>query len=213
MSSPRVRSAVLSRALVSLAVGIAAGILTGIALGTVAGLLAGWATAAATSVAWVVLLTWRMDAAQTRAHATAEDPGRRVARIIALLGSVASLGAVAAVLVQTRSADAAAAFALGGIAVVAVAASWALIQVDYMLRYAHLYYVEPVGGIDFTPGEDPSYSDFVYFAVGIGMTYQVSDNDVRAGAMRRVVVAQSLLAYLFGAVILATVINLVTSLG
>ncbi len=213
MGSHRVRSAVLVRAVVSLAVGVVVGLAAGIVLGTVAGVLAGWAAAALTSVVWVLLLTWRMDAAQTRAHATAEDPGRRTARIIAVLGSVASLGAVAAVLVQTRSADAVGAMVLGGIAVVAVAASWALIQVDYMLRYAHLYYADPVGGIDFTPGEDPSYSDFVYFAVGIGMTYQVSDNDVRANGMRRVVVAQSLLAYLFGAVILATVINLVTSLG
>lgn len=213
MGSHRVRSAVLVRAVVSLAVGVVVGLAAGIALGAVAGVLAGWAAAALTSVVWVLLLTWRMDAAQTRAHATAEDPGRRTARIIAVLGSVASLGAVAAVLVQTRSADAVGAMVLGGIAVVAVAASWALIQVDYMLRYAHLYYADPVGGIDFTPGEDPSYSDFVYFAVGIGMTYQVSDNDVRANGMRRVVVAQSLLAYLFGAVILATVINLVTSLG
>ena len=213
MGSHRVRSAVLVRAVVSLAVGVVVGLAAGIVLGTVAGVLAGWAAAALTSVVWVLLLTWRMDAAQKRAHATAEDPGRRTARIIAVLGSVASLGAVAAVLVQTRSADAVGAMVLGGIAVVAVAASWALIQVDYMLRYAHLYYADPVGGIDFTPGEDPSYSDFVYFAVGIGMTYQVSDNDVRANGMRRVVVAQSLLAYLFGAVILATVINLVTSLG
>ena len=213
MGSHRVRSAVLVRAVVSLAVGVVVGLAAGIVLGTVAGVLAGWAAAALTSVVWVLLLTWRMDAAQTRAHATAEDPGRRTARTIAVLGSVASLGAVAAVLVQTRSADAVGAMVLGGIAVVAVAASWALIQVDYMLRYAHLYYADPVGGIDFTPGEDPSYSDFVYFAVGIGMTYQVSDNDVRANGMRRVVVAQSLLAYLFGAVILATVINLVTSLG
>ncbi len=213
MGSHRVRSAVLVRAVVSLAVGVVVGRAGGIVRGTVAGVRGGWAAAALTSVVWVLLLTWRMDAAQTRAHATAEDPGRRTARIIAVLGSVASLGAVAAVLVQTRSADAVGAMVLGGIAVVAVAASWALIQVDYMLRYAHLYYADPVGGIDFTPGEDPSYSDFVYFAVGIGMTYQVSDNDVRANGMRRVVVAQSLLAYLFGAVILATVINLVTSLG
>ncbi len=213
MGSHRVRSAVLVRAVVSLAVGVVVGLAAGIVLGTVAGVLAGWAAAALTSVVWVLLLTWRMDAAQTRAHATAEDPGRRTARIIAVLGSVASLGAVAAVLVQTRSADAVGAMVLGGIAVVAVAASWALIQVDYMLRYAHLYYADPVGGIDFTPGEDPSYSDFVYFAVGIGMTYQVSDNDVRANGMRRVVVAPSLLAYLGGAVLLATVINLVTSLG
>ena len=45
------------------------------------------------------------------------------------------------------------------------------------------------------------------------MTYQVADTDVTRESIRRVVIAQTLLAYVFGAVILATVINLVTSLG
>jgi uncharacterized membrane protein len=45
------------------------------------------------------------------------------------------------------------------------------------------------------------------------MTYQVADTNVQTNRMRRLVLGQTLLAYLFGAVILATVINLVTGLG
>ncbi len=57
----------------------------------------------------------------------------------------------------------------------AVAGSWALIQIDYALRYARVYYRDPVGGIDFNQTEPPMYTDFLYFSLGLGMTYQVSD--------------------------------------
>ncbi len=203
----------LARSVVSLAAGIAGGLAVGPFLGLAAALLTGWSVVAMVSVAWILVLTWPMDADQTRDHATREDPGRSVARVIAVAGSVASLGAVAVVLVQTRNASLAQAFLLAAIAVVAVAASWALIQVDYMLRYAHLYYRDPVGGIGFNQEEPPMYTDFAYFSVGLGMTYQVADTNVSRNEIRRVVIAQTLLAYLFGAVILATVINLVTGLG
>ena len=59
-------------------------------------------------------------------------------------------------------------------------------------------------GIDFHQNEDPSYVDFAYFSVGLGMTYQVADTDVGSTAIRRIVIGQTMLAYLFGAVILAT---------
>lgn len=206
------RSPALLRALLALLTGVAAAIALIAPLGWAGALLAGWTVFALVEVIWVLVLVWPMDAARTRAHAMTEDPGRRVARLVVLLGGFASLGAVVIVLLETGSAHPVRAFVLAGIAVAAVAASWALIQVDYMLRYAHLYYTEPVGGIDFNQDEDPVYSDFVYFSVGLGMTYQVADTSVRTTAIRRIVVAQTLLAYLFGAVILATVINLVTSL-
>lgn len=198
-------------------IAVVAGALVAIAvtpfLGVAAGLLAGWATLAIVDVVWVLCVIWPMDAAQTRAHALIEDPGRRTARAIAVLGSVASLGAVAVVLLQTRHTGEVVAFLLAGVAVVAVASSWALIQVDYTLRYARDYYGDPVGGIDFNQEEPPAYTDFAYFSLGLGMTYQVADTNVTRGGVRRIVIAQTVLAYLFGAVILATVINLVTSLG
>jgi uncharacterized membrane protein len=213
MAAFHLRGTVIVRAVAALIVGVAVGFLTAVHLGLAAGLLAGWAAVGITSVTWLLLLVWGMDAAQTRAHATAEDPGRAVARVVAVIGSLVSLGAVAVVLLQTRGVTEFESFLLAGIAVVSVAASWALIQVDYMLRVAAVYYAQPVGGIDFNQDEPPMYTDFAYFSVGLGMTYQVSDTEVRTNEIRRIVIAQTLLAYLFGAVILATVINLVTGLG
>ena len=124
-------------------------------LGIAAGLLAGWSGFAVTSVAWVAILIWPMDAAHTRAHATGEDPGRSVARLVALIGSVASLGAVTIVLIQTQNTSELESYLLAAIAVVSVAASWALIQADYMLRVAHIYYGDPVGGHRLQPGRGP----------------------------------------------------------
>lgn len=201
------------RSILALLVGIAVGTFVGIFLGLAAGLLSGWATFAIVTVIWLLLIVWPMDGAQTRSHARTEDPGRRPARLIALVGSIASLGAVAVVLTQTRNAPDPIAFLLAGISVLSVAASWGLIQVDYMLRVAAVYYADPVGGINFNQDEDPMYTDFAYFSVGLGMTYQVSDTNITRNDIRRIVIAQTMLAYLFGAVILATVINLVTQLG
>lgn len=213
MPASRHPSPVLLRSAVAFVLGVVAGLVTGPLLGVAAAALAGWAVFALTHVVWVLGVVWRMDAARTRAHATTEDPGRRIARFVAVLGSVASLGAVAVVLLETRGADGPRSAALAAVAVISVAVSWGLIQVDYMLRYAHVYYRDPVGGIDFNQDEDPMYSDFAYFAIGLGMTYQVADTNVRTNEVRRIVIAQTLLAYLFGAVILATVINLVAGLG
>ena len=48
---------------------------------------------------------------------------------------------------------------------------------------------------------------------GLAPGAEVQVLGTRAGEIRRIVIAQTLLAYLFGAVILATVINLVSGLG
>ncbi|MCT9820494.1 DUF1345 domain-containing protein [Microbacterium sp. W1N] len=207
-------SGVALRGLCALAAGVVAAVVLTPLLGAAPAVLAGWAVLAAVNVAWVLLVVWPMDAGRTRAHAAREDVARPVARLIALAGSSASLAAVIVMLVLSRDAAPARAFELAGVAVVAVVASWALIQVDYLLHYARMYYGDgpAAGGIDFNQEEPPMYSDFAYFAIGLGLAYQVSDTNVRSGAIRRVVVAQTLLGYLFGAVILAAVVNLVAGL-
>jgi uncharacterized membrane protein len=207
------RAGVRLRATISLVGGVIVGIGLGVTLGPAAGVVGGWGTLGLVNTLWVFRLVWPMDAAATRRHATAEDPGRSTARLIAITGSLISLVAVGIVVLQARHAGAIEGYLLAGIAVLGVAASWGLIQADYMLRYARIYYTDKIGGIDFNQDEDPEYTDFAYFSLGLGMTYQVADTNVTANAVRRVAIAQTMLAYLFGAVILATVINLVTSLG
>ncbi|HWT34353.1 MAG TPA: DUF1345 domain-containing protein [Microbacterium sp.] len=196
------------RFLLSLVAGAAGGVVVAFALGIAAGLVAAWGVLATVNVTWVLVLVWGMDAAQTRAHATAEDPGRRTARVIATIGSIASLAAVAVVLIQTKNEPVVESLVLALIALGSVAASWALIQTDYMLRLAHVYYTEPVGGIQFNQDEDPMYTDFAYVSFGVGLAYQIADTNLTRNDVRRVVIAQSLLGYLFGAVILASVVNL-----
>jgi uncharacterized membrane protein len=88
-----------------------------------------------------------------------------------------------------------------------------MVHTVYMLRYARTYCTaEPPGGIEFDDQEPPTYVDFAYFAFTIGMTYQVSDTNITAKAIRRLTLSHALLSYLFGAVLLGLVINVVATL-
>ena len=85
----------------------------------------------------------------------------------------------------------------------------------FALRYAHQYYAPQVDGhIDFKSGKDyePDYGDFAYVAFTIGMTFQVSDTDVGSRLTRRTVLKHTLMSYLFGAVIVALMVNVIASL-
>ena len=87
-----------------------------------------------------------------------------------------------------------------------------MLHLMYAVRYAHLYYGAPAGGIDFNSDEPPSYRDFFYFSYNLGMTYQVSDTDVSSSELRAVALRHCLLSYVFGTVILAATINLVAGI-
>ena len=96
---------------------------------------------------------------------------------------------------------------------ISVAVSWFTVHTVFMLRYALLYYTAPTGGIDFNQEAPPDYRDFAYVALTLGMTFQVSDTSVQDSQIRATVLRHTLLSYLFGAVILAVVVNLIAGLG
>jgi uncharacterized membrane protein len=180
----------------------------------------GWGGAALTYLIWVWVVIGRLDAGETRSHATAEDPSRGTTDLLILAANVASLAAVAAVVVDSHK-DAEAAARLGGgmLALASVALSWLLVQTLFTLRYAQLFYSTgpkagtDVGGIDFNQREPPQYTDFAYLATSLGMTYQVSDTALQNHGIRAEALKHSLLSYLFGTVILAATINLVIGLA
>ena len=88
-----------------------------------------------------------------------------------------------------------------------------VVHTAFALRYAHLFYTEPVGGIAFKGSDcDPDYRDFAYVAFTIGMTFQVSDTDIETRTIRGMVLRHALLSYLFGAVIVAVMVNSVAGL-
>lgn len=97
------------------------------------------------------------------------------------------------------------------LALVGVFLAWGTLHLMYAARYADLYFGEPEGGIDFNDGQEPAYRDFFYFSYNLGMTFQVSDTNVTSAQVRAVVLRHCLLAWVFGAVILASTINLVAA--
>jgi uncharacterized membrane protein len=174
-------------------------------------LLIGWDAAAFAYVFWAFLRTHRMTSEATARLAVSDDPGRAGLDVLALAASVASLGAVG---VLVLGADTRLTRDLSALlAVMSVVASWALVHTVFTERYTRLYYNDTIGGIDFNNAESPCYVDFMYFAFTVGMTYQVSDTSVSDRVIRATVLRHALLSYLFGAVIIAAVINLVVGLA
>ena len=55
------------------------------------------------------------------------------------------------------------------------------------MRYARHYYVNERGCVDFNNDDKPSLADFAYLAYCLGMTYQVSDTDLKTKGVRRIV--------------------------
>jgi uncharacterized membrane protein len=173
--------------------------------------LVGWSTTAGLVVAWTLLAVLGRDGAQTAAISTREDSSRATADLLLVSAAAGSLIAVGVALVKAAQEKGAAEAAITGLAVLTVVLSWALVHVVYMMRYAHLYY-SAGRGVDFNEEGDPDYRDFAYLALTIGMTFQVSDTNLKAKTIRRTAVRHALLSYLFGAVVIAMAINVVAGL-
>ena len=192
--------------------GVVAGLLTGLLGGWFLAPAVGWAVAAILYIGWVWVVVARMGAPTTAAHATREDPSRGITDLLLILASLASLGSILIVLVQARGAAGAGQILLAALALATVALSWLLVHTLFTLRYASLYYADDDGGVDFNQVEPPRYADFAYLSFTLGMTFQVSDTSLTSSVMRAAALRHALMSFLFGSIILATLINLVAGL-
>lgn len=173
--------------------------------------LLGWVAAATLYCGWTWVSIWPQSPRETSRDASREDPSRAIADIACLGAAVASLVAVAVVLVGAGNAKGGEKLLDIALAVVAVVTSWFLVHTVFALKYTRLYYAEH-GGVSFNEKDDPQYSDFAYLALTIGMTFQVSDTDISSKNMRRLALRHMLLSYLMGAVFIAVTINLVAGM-
>ena len=175
--------------------------------------LAGWDVTALLMLGWIWLSIHRLDPTETARLATSEDDSRATTRLLLVAACVASLVGVLFALLKAGNTAGSMRAALTVTAILTITASWALVHTLYALRYAHLYYSGDPGGIDFkNDDERPDYTDFVYVAFTVGMTFQVSDTDIQASPIRRAVLRHALVAYLFGTVIVASAINVIAGL-
>jgi uncharacterized membrane protein len=103
------------------------------------------------------------------------------------------------------------------ISIISLASSWILLHTIFTLHYARLFYADdPSGnkpqlaGLSFPEEDKPDYLDFAYFSFVIGMTFQVSDVEITRRLLRKLVLAHSLISFVFNTVIVALTISVLS---
>ncbi|ANI38212.1 DUF1345 domain-containing protein [Mycolicibacterium vaccae] len=170
--------------------------------------LVGWDALALTYLVWTWVVIWPCDAERTAAHAVYEEPGRRTVVALILGGALASLAGVGMLLAETWPDR----FGLvvPAIGIVTVVLSWFVVHTLYTMAYARVYFQEePCGGINFNTEIPPRYSDFAYVAFAVGVSFAIADTNLTTSRMRATALGHGLLSFLFGAVIVASVVNLI----
>ena len=161
---------------------------------------------------WRMLGTGRSEDVQQRARQLAD--GLPVMLLLAVTGALASFGAIALELSAAKASHTASPLTLA-FAIATVCSSWLLLPVEFGMAYASLYHGggKASHGLEF-PGEGgpPDYGDFLYFSITVAATSQTSDVSVSSRAMRRLVLVQSLLAFIFNTGVLALSINILAGL-
>lgn len=98
------------------------------------------------------------------------------------------------------------------VGVLSVVLTWLFLNIMFAMHYAHGFYGdygEKHAGLDFPDTPEPDYWDFAYFAIVIGMTFQVSDVQITSRYLRRVALLHSIIAFFFNVFIIAITVNIV----
>lgn len=181
---------------------------------------------------WLVL--WPMGTERTRQHAIRDRYNPLTEELLVVAASLVSMGGMVMVMIIDRSGRGPVAALIG---LVGVFLSWAMLHLMYATQYAHVYFsgtsgrseetpaaiasapegateAGPVGrGLDFgVPDPRPCYADFLYFSFMVGMTYGTTDVGVLTTHLRAMVLRHGLLSFVFGTVILATGVSLVSGI-
>lgn len=142
-----------------------------------------------------------------RSHAQAQDIGRW-----GTLWSAVALSAVVLVALATELHAAKGGGALAiAIAACSIVLSWLFMNTMFAVHYAHSYYGNGAAqgeGLDFPGTKQPDYWDFIYFAIVLGMTFQVSDVQITKRSMRRTALIHSVIAFFFNVFIIAISVNI-----
>lgn len=177
--------------------------------------LLGWNVLSWLYLAWVSVTLLRADTGHIKRVALAQAESASMVLAVVVLASVISLIAVVFELIAAKSAGPHHTLVPLLFAFVTVVGSWLLLPMLFGLTYAATYYgADPDSGLAFpgsAKGFEPNHTDFLYFSFTIAVTAQTSDVDVTTRRMRRLVLFQSILSFVFNTTILAFSVNAAAS--
>lgn len=152
------------------------------------------------------------DTRSMRARAAAEDSGHWTFLFSSIGVSIVVLVALFAELHASGKGD----WIEIALAACSLVLSWLFMNTMFALHYAHGFYTglgdhdkHDRKGLEFPGTDEPDYWDFMYFSIVLGMTFQVSDVQIRARHLRRLALLHGIIAFFFNVVILALSVNLI----
>ena len=164
----------------------------------------------------VLLYAWitRLSAQELCSRFIEEDAAEPVILIFAVAAALLSLVAIVdllSTLKQTSGAERGAHLAL---AALTVASSWTFVPTLFTLHYADMFYsvVGDERPLHFPKTARPVFWDFAYFAFTIAAACQTADVATNEVAIRKVVIVQTVLSFLFNAAVLGFAINVTAGL-
>lgn len=166
---------------------------------------------------WVVFFSQTNEHIQRRARV--QDGSRVFVFLLILLASFASMFTVLQLQISKDTEQGEPGVFLL-VTIAGMLLSWIMVHTTFAAHYAYLYYYDsthdadnrPQEGLEFPGKELPDYLDFAYFSFVIGMTFQVSDVEISARAIRRVALAHGLLSFGLNTFVVALTVNLIAGL-
>ena len=196
--------------LVGLSVAVVAAATTLPLMRPTAALLVGWDCGVAAYVAAFLVVMRASTLDGLRRLSAVLDEGAAGVLAATLGAALASLAAIVAELAQAHGRPGAGwSEALAGLTVVL---SWLFVHMIFATHYAHEYWRRG-SGLKFPGNPAPEYAEFLYFSFCIAVASQVSDVSTESASMRKLVLAHSLLAYLFNTAVIALGVNIAASLA
>lgn len=171
-------------------------------------------------LAWIYLISlwWLMlhaDPMRIRQIARIQDESASTVLMMVSLASVMSLVVIFLELSTTKQLSGLIKIRHIGLTASTLIASWLLVPTAFALHYAHLFYRSntPKKPLLFPEQlDEPGYWDFLYFSFTIGVASQTADVAVGNTQVRRIVLLQSILSFIFNMSILGLSINVGASL-
>jgi uncharacterized membrane protein len=202
------------------AVGVAVGLLAPNVHSAVARALLGWNAGVWLFLVLIVMMMIRADQDRLRRVALAQAEGATAVLALVVVAAVASVVAIIIELAAAKGPGAHHALPHILFALATVTGSWLMLPTLFALNYASLFYQDTDHGANGhglkfpepDPHFEPDYADFMYFSFTIAVASQTADVSITNRPMRRLVLLQSLLSFLFNTTILAFTINIAAGL-
>lgn len=203
------------RLLVAAAVGLLVGFGAQMQLAPLQCAVIGWDVFVWLYLLMIWVLMARADSREVKDFAEEEDESATMVLMLVCVSASASLVAIVLQLAGAKNLSGGEQ-ALHYLSTVAtVLGSWFLVGTIFAVHYTRLFYNDDDDALPLKFPDDtkqPDYWDFMYFAFTISAAVQTSDVAIMKTSMRKVVLAHTVLSFLFNAAILGLSINIAASL-